>query len=78
MEDFHAAEADPVSVQSRTLLARFNIPQYLSAFPSLCKEYANEAVKEPILYHIDRFGFNILATSLQVRNSTHYKTHLTN
>lgn len=62
-KEYEEAPIDTISANSRDLLSEFNSQKHLDILPGLCLEYTNEKVTEPILYHIDRFGFNILALS---------------
>lgn len=63
IQEYKESPIDEISANSRDLLTLFNTKKYLDILPRLCLEYTNEKVKEPILYHIDRYGFNLLAVS---------------
>ena len=65
-EEFLRATADPVSVESRKMLTTFNSDKNPRLLELLCKEYAGERVKEAFMFHVDRFGFNVLAKSFEV------------
>jgi len=66
-KDFLEATPDPIVVESRKMLSTFNSDKNPRLLELLCKEYAGERVKDAFMFHIDRFGFNVLAKSVEVR-----------
>ena len=65
-KEYSEAHPDPVCTESRDVLTTFNEEKNINYLRLLCKEYADEDVNEPILYHVDRYGFNVLAKTVGV------------
>jgi hypothetical protein len=70
-EEYLAAPSDPVSVDSRKMLATFNSGNNPRVLERMCFEYAGEKVKEAFMFHIDRYGFSVLAKSTRVGYCQH-------
>jgi hypothetical protein len=68
-KDFIDASIDPLAIHQRKILEGMN-SNHENDLKLLVKDYANIKANDAVMYFVDKYGFNILATSKESQDSS--------